>query len=93
MENTSKKKIPLRRCIGCGERFEKPALVRVVRSPEGEITLDFVGKKPGRGAYLCRSVACLRKARKQKRLEQNLECAIPDTVYEALEGALSDSGV
>ncbi|MBQ8858251.1 MAG: YlxR family protein [Clostridia bacterium] len=93
MENTSKKKIPLRRCIGCGERFEKPALVRVVRSPEGEITLDFVGKKPGRGAYLCRSVACLKKARKQKRLEQNLECAIPDTVYEALEGALSDSGV
>ena len=93
MENTSKKKIPLRRCIGCGERFEKPVLVRVVRSPEGEITLDLVGKKPGRRAYLCRSVACLKKARKQKRLEQNLECAIPDTVYDELEGALSDRGV
>ena len=93
MENKNKKKIPLRRCIGCGERFEKPALIRVVRSPEGEISLDFTGKKPGRGAYLCRSAACLKKARRAKRIEQNLDCVIPDTVYDALEGELTDRAI
>ena len=93
MENKNKKKIPLRRCIGCGERFEKPALIRVVRSPEGEISLDFTGKKPGRGAYLCRSAACLIKARRAKRIEQNLDCVIPDTVYDALEGELTDRAI
>ena len=89
----SRKKIPLRRCSGCGERFEKPCLVRVVRSPEGEISLDFTGKKPGRGAYLCKDPACLKKARRARRLEQNLETAIPDEVYAALEGELTDRGV
>ena len=83
----------MRQCLGCNEHKPKIELLRVVRSPEGEISLDFKGKKSGRGAYLCRSVACLKKARKQKRLEQNLECAIPDTVYDELEGALSDRGV
>ena len=93
MENKNKKKIPLRRCTGCGERFEKPALIRVVRSPEGEISLDFTGKKPGRGAYLCRSAACLKKARRARRIEQNLDCVIPDTVYDALEGELTDRAI
>ena len=93
MENKNKKKIPLRRCIGCGERFEKPALIRVVRSPEGEISLDFTGKKPGRGAYLCRSAVCLKKARRAKRIEQNLDCVIPDNVYDALEGELTDRAI
>ncbi len=88
----SRKKIPQRRCTGCGERFEKPALVRVVRSPEGEISLDFTGKKPGRGAYLCKNAACLKKARKARRLESNLECPIPDEVYLSLEGELTQSG-
>ena len=88
MESNHKRKIPLRRCAGCGERFEKPTLVRVVRSPEGEISLDFTGKKPGRGAYLCKDPACLKKARRARRLEQNLETAIPDEVYGALEGEL-----
>ena len=93
MESNQKRKLPLRRCTGCGERFEKPLLVRVVRSPEGEISLDFIGKKPGRGAYLCKNPACLKKARRARRMEQNLECAIPDAVYEALEGELTDRGV
>ena len=83
------KKITERRCSGCGERFPKPTLIRVVRSPEGEISLDFTGKKSGRGAYICRSAACLKKARRAHRLEQNLECTIPDAVYDALEGELT----
>ncbi len=85
------KKIPERRCSGCGERFPKPMLIRVVRSPEGEISLDFTGKKSGRGAYICRSATCLKKARRAHRLEQNLACTIPDAVYDALEGEL-DAG-
>ena len=89
MEQKAKKRIPERRCTGCGERFEKPQLIRVVRSPEGEITLDFVGKKPGRGAYLCKNPACLKKARRAHRLEQNLSCEIPDDIYDALEGELA----
>ena len=83
------KKIPTRRCTGCGEHFPKNALIRVVRSPEGEISLDTTGKKPGRGAYLCHKAACLQKARKSRRLEQNLEVAIGDAVYAALEEALA----
>ncbi len=88
---TQKKKIPERRCTGCGEHFPKSNLIRVVRSPEGEISLDTSGKKSGRGAYLCHDVKCLRKARKARRLEQNLECTIPDEIYEALEAELCDS--
>lgn len=83
------RKIPSRRCTGCGEHFPKGELVRVVRSPEGEISLDATGKKPGRGAYLCKSIDCLRRARKARRLEQNLEVTIPAEIYEALEGELA----
>ncbi len=83
------RKIPSRRCTGCGEHFPKIELVRVVRSPEGEISLDATGKKPGRGAYLCKSADCLRRARKARRLEQNLEVTIPAEVYLALEGELT----
>ena len=85
------RKLPTRRCVGCGEHFPKSNLIRVVRSPEGEISLDTSGKKSGRGAYLCHDVKCLRKARKARRLEQNLECTIPDEIYEALEAELCDS--
>lgn len=92
MEQPSKKKIPERRCTGCGERFEKPQLIRIVRSPEGEITLDMTGKKPGRGAYLCKNPACLKKARKTRRLEQNLAVQIPDDIYDMLEGELTREG-
>ena len=82
------KKVPLRKCVGCMQSFEKKELIRVVRSPEGEVSLDFSGKKSGRGAYVCRNSSCLKKAIKSKRIERNLECEIPDEVYERLEGEL-----
>ncbi len=82
------KKKPERRCVGCGETRLKSELVRVVRSPEGDVSLDPTGKKSGRGAYLCRDAACLKKARKSKRLESALSCAIPDEVYGRLEADL-----
>ena len=83
------RKIPVRRCIGCGERFPKQELVRVVRSPEGVISLDPTGKQSGRGAYLCHIAECLRRARKSNRLAQNLECEIPPEIYERLESELT----
>ena len=79
------RKTPVRRCTGCGEGKPKKELVRVVRSPEGEISLDTKGKKPGRGAYLCPNAVCLAKARKAKRLENAFGMAIPQEVYAALE--------
>lgn len=79
------KKIPQRKCTGCGIKADKSALIRVVRTPEGEITVDLKGKMAGRGAYICHSAACLKKAVKSKRLERNLEVAIPEEIYEALE--------
>lgn len=79
------KKLPVRMCSGCQERKLKKELVRVVRSPEGEISLDRTGKKSGRGAYLCLDPACLAKARKARRLERALSCQIPGEVFDALE--------
>ena len=78
------RKIPQRQCLGCREMKDKKSLIRVVRSPEGEISLDFVGKKPGRGAYVCHSAACLAKARKSRALERAFQTEIPDEVYAAL---------
>ena len=83
------RKQPVRRCTGCGEHFPKLELIRVLRTPEGEIVLDITGKKSGRGAYICKSAACLKKARKAKRLETSLDCRIPDEVYDKLEGELA----
>ena len=83
------KKQPERRCTGCGEHFPKKELIRVLRTPEGEIVLDLVGKASGRGAYICKKAECLKKARKARRLEASLECAIPDAVYSRLEEELS----
>ncbi len=82
------KKIPQRQCVGCREMKNKKALIRVVKSPENEISLDFVGKKPGRGAYVCRDVECLKKARKTRALERAFSTAIPPEVYDALEREL-----
>ncbi len=79
------KKIPQRQCMGCRERKEKRQLIRVVRSPEGEVSLDFSGKKNGRGAYLCPSADCLKKAMKSKALDRSLEVTIPQEVYDRLE--------
>ena len=78
------KKIPMRQCVGCREMKPKPELVRVVRSAEGEISVDFRGKAPGRGAYLCPDPACLKRAIRAKARERNLDTAIPQAVYERL---------
>ena len=83
-----KKKMPERQCMGCNERFQKNALLRVVRDPEGNVSLDFTGKKSGRGAYICKNAACLKKAQKTKRLSRVLECEIPDEVFAAMEEQL-----
>ena len=82
------KKIPERRCVGCGNPFPKKDLVRVVKTPDGSIELDFTGKKAGRGAYVCRNIDCLIKARKAKRLERSLNTSIPEDVSAALEAEL-----
>lgn len=89
--NGKTKSVPMRRCVGCMGQFEKRELIRVVRAPDGEVSLDFGGKKSGRGAYICRNTSCLKKAIKSKRLEKNLECEIPEEVYNRLEGELSDN--
>lgn len=78
------KKIPMRQCVGCREMKPKKELIRVVKSPQGEIGLDFRGKAPGRGAYLCPDGACLKKAIKSKALERAFETAIPAEIYEDL---------
>ena len=82
------KKIPQRQCVGCRTMKDKKALLRVVKSPEGTVSLDFGGKKPGRGAYVCHDVACLKKARKSRALERAFETAIPPEVYDAMEAEL-----
>ena len=82
------RKIPQRQGVGCREMKDKKELLRVVRTPEGEILLDGRGKVSGRGAYVCSDVACLKKARKSKALERALETAIPETVYDALEAQM-----
>ena len=90
------KKVPMRRCNGCGEMKPKKELVRVVKAPDikdeegnvispGEISLDLVGKKPGRGAYVCNNIECLRAARKARRIERAFSCQIPSQVYDAME--------
>lgn len=88
MSMEQKKKIPLRQCVGCSERKPKSELLRVVRTPEGEIVLDKTGKKNGRGVYLCRGVKCFNKARKNGRIVAHLECDIPDEIYVALESEI-----
>ena len=84
------KKIPVRQCLGCNEHKPKAELIRVVRDPEGGISLDTRGKKSGRGAYICHNVKCLNKARKSKRIERALECEIPEEIYDAMEAELSE---
>ncbi len=82
------KKIPVRQCLGCNEHKPKPQLLRVVRSPQGEISLDFTGRKSGRGAYLCHDVKCLRRVRKSKRLENALGVTIDEALYDEMEKEL-----
>ena len=82
------KKGPLRKCIGCNEMKNKKEMMRVLKTPEGEITLDVTGRKNGRGAYVCFSKECLHKAIKNKGLERSLKMQIPQEVYENLEREL-----
>ena len=83
------KKVPLRMCTGCGEMKPKKELVRVVRSPQGEVSLDLSGRAPGRGAYVCRNVECLKKARKAHRFERAFACQIPEAVDDRMEEEMS----
>ena len=82
------RKIPQRQCVGCREMKDKRVLLRIVRTPEGEILLDSTGKKSGRGAYVCPDPECLKKARRSKALERVFDTAIPPEVYDALEGQM-----
>ena len=82
------RKIPMRQCMGCNEHKPKGELLRVVRSPEGTISLDTTGRASGRGAYLCRDVQCLRRARKSRRIENTLEWTIPEEVWDRMEEEL-----
>lgn len=79
------KKIPLRQCVGCGEMKGKKEMMRIIKTAEDDIVLDITGKKNGRGAYLCISAECLKKARKNKGLERSFKMKIPDEIYERLE--------
>ena len=96
------KKVPLRKCTGCGEMKEKRELIRVVKAPEkkdengnvisgGEISLDLTGRKPGRGAYVCKNTDCFEKARKARRFERSLSCKIPEDVYEQMSKELENA--
>ena len=86
---TAQKKIPERRCVGCGEKKQKRELIRIVRlAGDGGVELDPTGKKSGRGAYICPSETCLKKAR--KRLESNLECEIPEEIFNRLESEIEN---
>ena len=82
------KKIPQRQCLGCREMKPKRELLRVVRSPEGEVTLDSKGKAPGRGAYVCPNAECLKRAVKSKALSRALEVEIPQEIYDSLQQQL-----
>ncbi len=85
------KKIPQRQCVGCRTMRDKKDLIRVVKTPEGEIVLDTTGKKSGRGAYVCPELQCLQKARKARALERALDVAIPGEVYDALEAQMENA--
>lgn len=86
------RKVPMRQCIACGERKGKRELIRIIKTPEEEINVDFTGKKNGRGAYICNSVDCLKLAKKRKSLDRSLKMAVPDTIYEKLEKEMVSGG-
>ena len=85
------KKIPMRMCTGCGEMFDKRTLVRVVKSPEGEISLDLTGKKSGRGAYVCKNAESMKKARKKKAFERAFGVQIEDAIYEKMQEEIASA--
>lgn len=79
------KKLPVRLCVGCQEPHNKREMMRIVKSPEGIFSVDFTGKKSGRGAYICKNIECLNVAVKQRRLEKSFKCQIDNSVYEQLK--------
>ena len=81
----------MRQCLGCNEHKPKREMIRVVRTPEGEIELDFIGKKSGRGAYICPKKTCFVKARKSKRIENVLEVKLPEEIYDAMENSIAEA--
>ena len=85
------KKIPMSMCLGCGEMKPKRELIRVVKSKEGDISLDLTGKKSGRGAYICKSVECFEKARKARKFERSFSCMISEDIYNSMEGELREN--
>lgn len=85
------KKIPMRMCLGCGEMKPKREFIRVVKSKEGDISLDLTGKKSGRGAYICKSVECFEKARKARKFERSFSCMISEDIYNSMEGELREN--
>jgi len=89
----TQKKFPMRQCVGCREMFQKRELIRVVKSPQDEISLDFKGKAPGRGAYICHSAECLKKACKSRALERAFSLAIPEEVYDALQKQMEEEQI
>ena len=84
------KKIPMRQCVGCREMKPKKELIRVVRSPEGAVSLDFKGKLPGRGAYVCPDAECLKRAKRSKALERAFSAPLPEDVWQALEEQMEE---
>ena len=84
------KKIPLRMCTGCMEMKPKKELIRVVKNQEGEVSIDLIGKKPGRGAYICKNTECLEKAFKTRRLGRNLDVAIDEEIYNKLREEITN---
>ncbi len=84
------RKVPMRQCVGCREMKPKKELIRVVRSPEGTVSLDLKGKLPGRGAYVCPDLECLKRARKSRALERVFSTPLPDEVWQALEDQMKE---
>ena len=84
------KKVPMRKCVGCGEMKNKKEMMRVLKTAENEIVLDATGRKNGRGAYLCFSKECLQNAAKNRGLERSLKISIPDEIYDRLEEELKE---
>jgi len=91
MQNKPEKRVPLRKCVGCGELIGKKGAVRVVRDKDGNISVDPTGKKSGRGAYICNDVKCLELAKKGKKLERSLKCGIPAEIYDIIEKELTEN--
>ena len=91
MGEKTEKRVPQRKCVGCGEMIGKKGAVRVVRSKDGGFSVDPTGKKAGRGAYICNDIKCLELARNSRKLERSFKCAVPAEIYDDLEKELTEN--